>query len=106
MRYISYGREQMDTLSPNERSERMARVRCKDTKPEISVRRLVHVLGYRFRLHANRVPGRPDLVFPSRRKIIFVHGCSWHRHKGCRKPVSSSEPRFELQFCGPPGVKA
>ncbi|MDQ6701048.1 MAG: DNA mismatch endonuclease Vsr [Acidobacteriota bacterium] len=70
----------MDTLSPTERSERMGRVRSKDTKPELTVRRLVHSLGFRYRLHNRELPGTPDLVFCSRRKIIFVHGCFWHRH--------------------------
>ncbi len=64
-----------DTLSPKERSERMSRVRNKDTKPEMRVRRLVHSLGYRYRLHSGKLPGRPDLVFPERRKVIFVHEC-------------------------------
>jgi DNA mismatch endonuclease, patch repair protein len=61
-------------------SARMSRIRGKDTKPEISVRKLAHGLGYRFRLHGRDLPGSPDLVFPSRRKAIFVHGCFWHRH--------------------------
>lgn len=73
----------MDTLSPLERSERMARVRSKDTKPEMRVRRLLHALGYRYRLHDRKLPGHPDLVFKGRRKVIFVHGCFWHRHDGC-----------------------
>jgi DNA mismatch endonuclease (patch repair protein) len=58
----------------------MSRVRGRDTKPEMAVRRLVHAMGYRYRLHGKDIPGCPDLVFPSRRKIIFVHGCFWHRH--------------------------
>jgi DNA mismatch endonuclease (patch repair protein) len=58
----------------------MALVRGKNTKPEIAVRRLVHALGYRFRLHRRDLPGAPDLVFPGRRKVIFVHGCFWHQH--------------------------
>lgn len=70
----------MDTLSPVERSERMGRVKGKDTKPEMVVRRLVHALGYRYRLHRRDLPGRPDLVFGPRHKVIFVHGCFWHRH--------------------------
>jgi DNA mismatch endonuclease (patch repair protein) len=70
----------MDTLTPAERSERMSRVRSKDTKPEMLVRSLVHRMGFRFRLHDKSLPGNPDLVFRSRRKIIFVHGCFWHRH--------------------------
>ena len=72
-----------DTLSKEARSERMARVRGKDTQPEMRVRRLTHAMGYRYRLHDKRLPGRPDMVFPGRRKVIFVHGCFWHRHPGC-----------------------
>ena len=74
----------MDTVSRERRSEIMARVRGTGTRPEMSVRRLVHGLGYRYRLHNRRLPGRPDLVFAGRRKVIFVHGCFWHRHPGCR----------------------
>lgn len=70
----------MDTLSSEQRSERMRRVRGKDTGPEWTVRRLVHRLGFRYRLHDRSLPGSPDLVFRSRRKVIFVHGCFWHRH--------------------------
>ena len=70
----------MDTLSPNERSALMSRIRAKDTKPELTVRRLVHGLGYRYRLHRRGLPGTPDLVFTPRRKVIFVHGCFWHLH--------------------------
>lgn len=74
----------MDTLTPEQRSERMSRVRGKDTKPEMRVRRIVHSMGYRYRLHRRDLPGNPDLVFPARRKVIFVHGCFWHRHSDCR----------------------
>lgn len=70
----------MDILTTIERSERMGRVRGKDTKPELLVRRMIHAMGYRFRLHRRDLPGSPDLVFPSRRKVIFMHGCFWHRH--------------------------
>ncbi|MDW4499157.1 DNA mismatch endonuclease Vsr [Sulfitobacter sp. D35] len=70
----------MDTLTPEQRSERMRRVRNRDTKPELLVRHLVHGMGYRYRLHRRDLPGSPDLVFISRRKVIFVHGCFWHRH--------------------------
>lgn len=73
----------MDTLTPTERSARMALVRAKDTKPELLVRRLVHGMGYRYRLHRRDLPGTPDLVFPGRAKVIFIHGCFWHRHAGC-----------------------
>lgn len=93
----------LDTLSKADRSERMARVRGKNTGPELTVRRLVHALGYRFRLHRRGLPGTPDLVFPSRRKAIFVHGCFWHRHpdpecKLARMPKSRQEfwkPKLE-----------
>lgn len=61
----------------------MARVRARDTIPEKTVRRIAHGLGYRYRLHRRDLPGTPDLVFVSRSKVIFVHGCFWHRHQGC-----------------------
>lgn len=70
----------MDTLDPEKRSERMSRIRGKDTGPEMRVRSLAHRMGYRFRLHRRDLPGSPDLVFVTRRKAIFVHGCFWHRH--------------------------
>lgn len=65
------------------RSEMMAAVKSKDTQPEMLVRRLVHGMGYRYRLHVRNLPGKPDLVFPSLKKIIFVHGCFWHQHTKC-----------------------
>lgn len=70
----------MDTLSKKERSIRMSLVKNKDTKPEMIVRKLVHGLGYRYRLHDKKLPGKPDLVFKSKQKVIFVHGCFWHLH--------------------------
>ena len=73
----------MDTISKEKRSWNMSRIRSKDTKPEMIVRRLVHSLGYRYRLHVRKLPGCPDLVFSGRKKVIFVHGCFWHRHN-CR----------------------
>jgi DNA mismatch endonuclease (patch repair protein) len=73
----------VDTVSPGYRSEIMSRVRAKDTKPEMVVRRMVHAAGYRYRLHVRDLPGKPDLVFPARRKIIFINGCFWHRHQDC-----------------------
>lgn len=84
----------MDTLTPAERSARMALVCAKDTKPELLVRRLVHGMGYRYRLHRRGLPGTPDLVFPGRGKVIFIHGCFWHRHARCvlaRLPKSRSD---------------
>ena len=69
-----------DPLTRAERSERMSRIRNADTKPELIVRHLVFRMGYRYRLHVRSLPGIPDLVFASRRKVIFVHGCFWHQH--------------------------
>ena len=69
-----------DTLTPSARSERMGRVRGRDTKPEMAVRRMLHAMGYRYRLQARDLPGRPDIVLRPRKKAIFVHGCFWHRH--------------------------
>lgn len=87
-----------DTLTPSERSERMSLVRNKDTKPELAVRRLVHGLGFRYRLHRSDLPGKPDMVFPTRRKVIFVHGCFWHRHPGCSL---ARLPKSRLEFWAP-----
>lgn len=84
----------MDRLTPEHRSWLMSRVRSKDTKPELAVRRLVFAMGFRYRLHRRDLPGKPDLVFPGRRKVIFVHGCFWHGHEDCRLakvPKSNSE---------------
>ena len=85
----------MDTVSPKRRSEIMARVRGKDTGPEIVVRRLAHGMGYRYRLHRRDLPGTPDLVFVGRRKVIFVHGCFWHRHSGC---AAARVPKSRYEF--------
>jgi DNA mismatch endonuclease (patch repair protein) len=79
----------------------MGMIRSKDTKPEVAVRRLVHGMGYRYRLHGKLLPGHPDMVFASRMKVIFVHGCFWHLHKNCpkcRPPKSRQEywkPKLE-----------
>ena len=88
----------MDTLTPEKRSERMSRVRCKDTKPEFTVRRMLHAAGYRYRLHRRDLPGSPDLVFPRQKKVIFVHGCFWHRHPGC---PNCRLPKSKLDFWKP-----
>lgn len=77
-----------------ERSDIMRRVRAKDTTPEMTVRSLLHRLGYRFRLHRADLPGKPDIVFPSRRSAIFVHGCFWHGHdcaRGARMPKTNAD---------------
>lgn len=89
-----------DKLTPERRSANMARIRSKNTKPEITVRRMVHAAGYRFRLHRKDLPGKPDLVFPGRRAVIFVHGCFWHGHPDptCREAVP---PKSRLEYWGP-----
>lgn len=73
----------VDTVAPQVRSRIMAQVKSKGMKPEMQVRRLLHGLGYRYRLHRKDLPGRPDLVFPARRKVVFVNGCFWHFHSDC-----------------------
>ena len=75
------------------RSSLMARVGPRNSKPEIEVRQLLHAMGYRFRLHAKELPGRPDIVFRLRKKVIFVHGCFWHCHPGCRKTTTPQTRR-------------
>jgi DNA mismatch endonuclease (patch repair protein) len=79
------GMSEKDKFTPAERSAIMARVRSWNTTPERMVRSTLHKLGYRYRLHDNRLPGRPDLTFPSRRIALFVHGCFWHRHPNCKR---------------------
>jgi DNA mismatch endonuclease (patch repair protein) len=83
-----------DPLSPSERSERMSKIRPIDTKPEMLVRRIIHGMGFRYRLHVRTLPGHPDLVFRSRKKVIFVHGCFWHQH-GCNQ---YRMPKTKQQF--------
>lgn len=75
----------MDSLDANRRSDNMRRIRSTNTRPEILLRSSLHRAGYRFRLHCDDLPGKPDIVFPGRRKVIFVHGCFWHQHQGCRE---------------------
>lgn len=74
-----------DHLSPERRSRNMAAIHSGDTKPEMTVRRMVFAMGYRYRLHCSELPGKPDLVFPSKKKVIFVHGCFWHCHNRCNR---------------------
>ncbi|MFH1139876.1 MAG: very short patch repair endonuclease [Pseudomonadota bacterium] len=74
-----------DHVDPLSRSRMMARVKGKDTKPEKVVRSILHRMGYRFRLHRKDLPGKPDIVLPRHKKIIFVHGCFWHGHEGCSR---------------------
>jgi DNA mismatch endonuclease (patch repair protein) len=85
----------LDNLTSAQRSAHMARIRATDTGPEMVVRRAAHALGLRFRLHRRDLPGSPDLVFPGRRRTLFVHGCYWHRHPGCRLAYS---PKSNTDF--------
>lgn len=85
----------MDIVSPDKRSRMMAGIKGKNTKPELAVRKLVHGMGFRYRLHRKDLPGSPDLVFPRLKKVIFVHGCFWHRHPGCRFAYT---PKSNAQF--------
>lgn len=83
-----------DRMTPEQRARTMARVKGKDTKPEMRVRRALHAAGFRYRLHDKRLPGRPDLVLPRLSTAVFVHGCFWHGHdcpKGRRRPASNTE---------------
>jgi len=82
----------MDRLTRDRRSWNMSRIRGRNTKPELVVRSVLHCLGFRFRLHGKGLPGRPDVVLSRHRAVVFVHGCFWHRHHGCRftyKPKSN-----------------
>lgn len=84
----------MDRYTKADRSRIMSRVRARDTQPELIVRSTLHRLGFRFRLHRSDLPGKPDIVLPKFRKVIFVHGCFWHQHQGCSKatrPHTNSE---------------
>ena len=82
-----------DRLSKEQRSWNMSRIRSKDTKPEMIVRRLLHAMGVRYRLHRATLPGKPDIVLGPRRLVIFVHGCFWHRHPGCREATMPAANR-------------
>lgn len=85
----------VDHVSPERRAEIMRAVRGKDTAPELLVRKAAHKLGLRFRLHAQFLPGKPDLVFRKWRTVVFVNGCFWHRHSGCKK---ASTPKTNVAF--------
>ena len=74
----------MGKINRSKRSFNMSRIRGKDTKPELVVRKILFKNGYRYRLYSNRVVGKPDIIFEKRKKIIFVHGCFWHRHENCK----------------------
>ncbi len=85
----------VDVMSAAQRSRTMSRVRAQHTKPELAVRRLLFAEGYRYRLHRKDLPGSPDIVFPSRKKVVFVHGCFWHRHQSCRLATT---PKSRAEF--------
>lgn len=85
----------MDTMTPEQRHRVMVANKSKDTKPEILVRKLLHGLGYRFRLCRKDLPGKPDIVLPKYRTVIFVHGCFWHQHAGCK---AASRPSTNVEF--------
>lgn len=85
----------MDSLTPEKRSWNMSRIKNRDTKPELIVRSLLHRKGYRFRLHRKDLPGKPDIILPRFKTVIFVHGCFWHRHEGCRYAYN---PKSRVDF--------
>lgn len=95
--------ESMDTVSKSKRSEIMRAIKSRDSKIELAVRGMLHKAGFRFRLHRKNLPGNPDLVFPGRKKVVFVHGCFWHQHPdpNCRishRPLSNTNywhPKLE-----------
>lgn len=84
-----------DRISKERRSWNMSRIKSRDTKPEILVRKALHKMGYRFRLHRKDLPGNPDIVLPRHKTVIFVHGCYWHRHPGCRLVYT---PKTRVKF--------
>ena len=85
----------VDRISKKHRSWNMSRIRSKNTKPEMVVRSFLHKAGFRFRLHRHDLPGKPDIVLPKYNTVIFVHGCFWHRHKGCKYAYT---PKSRLKF--------
>jgi DNA mismatch endonuclease (patch repair protein) len=85
----------MDRISKEHRSWNMSRIQSRDTKPEKTVRSILHGLGYRFRLHRKDLPGKPDIVLARYNSVIFVHGCFWHRHKNCK---NASIPKTKKTF--------
>ncbi|MBS0218776.1 MAG: DNA mismatch endonuclease Vsr [Proteobacteria bacterium] len=85
----------VDVVSPADRSRMMSGIQGKNTKPELTVRRMLFASGYRFRLHRRDLPGAPDIVMPGRKVAIFVHGCFWHMHQGCRfAKMPATRPEF------------
>ena len=85
----------MDIVDTKTRSRMMSNIREKDTRPELALRRALHARGFRYRLHVRDLPGKPDIVFPKFRAVIFVNGCFWHRHPGCSKATT---PATRVEF--------
>lgn len=90
----------VDTISPERRSENMRRIRSKDMSPELQVRRLLHRMGYRYRLHRKSLPGHPDIIFVKVKKAIFVHGCFWHQHADPACKITRI-PKSRLEYWAP-----
>jgi DNA mismatch endonuclease (patch repair protein) len=88
----------VDQISTERRSQVMARIKGSDTGPELRTRKVAHAIGLRFRLNRRDLPGRPDLVFPKHRVALFVHGCFWHQHPGCRR---ASRPKSRTDYWEP-----
>lgn len=87
-----------DKITREQRSRNMSHIRSSNTNPEIVVRKILHKLGYRFRIHRSDLPGKPDIVLPRYRTIIFVHGCFWHNHLGCKRAVL---PKTNIDYWHP-----
>lgn len=89
-----------DFLTKEERSQRMARIRSRDTAPELALRKALHAMGFRYRVNDRRLPGRPDIVLPRYQTVVFVHGCFWHRHEGCSIATTpkSNTPFWQEKF--------
>ena len=85
----------MDNISKKQRSINMSRISSKDTQPELKLRKYLHSLGYRYRLNEKYLPGKPDIVFKTKKKVIFVHGCFWHRHQNCK---FCTTPKTNISF--------
>ena len=85
----------VDIVSPEARSKMMSRIRRRDTKPELALRRALHGLGFRYLVDDRRLPGSPDIVLPKWKTVLFVHGCYWHRHEGCSK---ATDPASNVEF--------
>jgi len=85
----------MDRIDADARSRNMAAIKSKNTKPEMVVRQCLYAMGFRYRLHRRDIPGNPDIVFVGRRKAIFVHGCFWHQHAGCKM---AHAPQTRLEY--------